>query len=84
MVRHLPTYICNLLSPYEPDRCLTSGRKLLAPKSHHLTKVDRAFAVCAPKIWNSLQGISDQQNQCLPLKLILKLTFIVRLFLNWY
>ncbi|KAF7645782.1 hypothetical protein LDENG_00198230 [Lucifuga dentata] len=49
-----PSYIWDLLTLHEPDRCLrSSGRNLLAPKSHHLIKGDR-FAVRAPKLWNSL------------------------------
>ncbi|KAF7644272.1 hypothetical protein LDENG_00224820, partial [Lucifuga dentata] len=51
-----PIYIGDLLSPYEPDGCLRfSGRNLLTvPESHLVTKGDRAFAVRAPKLWNSL------------------------------
>ncbi|KAF7645215.1 hypothetical protein LDENG_00208200 [Lucifuga dentata] len=50
--------ICDLLSPYQPDRCLrSSGRNLLViPKSHHVAKGNQAFAV-----WR----ISDWQSQCL-------------------
>ncbi len=53
-----PVYICDLLIPYEPDHCLrSSGRALLlVPKSRLFTKGDRAFAIRAPKLWNSLPG----------------------------
>ena len=51
-----PVYICNLLTPYKPDRRLRSNSKALleVPKSRLVTKGDRAFAVQAPRLWNSL------------------------------
>ncbi|XP_041848233.1 uncharacterized protein LOC121644403 [Melanotaenia boesemani] len=51
-----PTYICDMLSPYVPGRCLhSSGQSLLTvPPSRLLTRGDRAFSVRAPKLWNSL------------------------------
>ncbi len=51
-----PAYISDLLSSYEPDRCLRSSSKglLSVPKARLISKGDRAFAVRAPKLWNSL------------------------------
>ncbi|KAF7641237.1 hypothetical protein LDENG_00287960 [Lucifuga dentata] len=51
-----PSYICDMLIPYEPARSLrSSGSNLLTIASSNLkTKGDRAFAVRAPKLWNDL------------------------------
>ena len=51
-----PAYIFDLLTPYEPDgRLRSSSRALLTvPKSRSVTKGDQAFAVRAPRLWNSL------------------------------
>ena len=51
-----PAYICDLLLPYEPERCLrsTGTALLMVPRSRLITKGDRAFAVRAPQLWNSL------------------------------
>ncbi len=47
----MPVYICDLLTPYEPDLCLRSSSRalLMVPKSRLVTKGDRAFGVRAPK-----------------------------------
>ncbi|KAF7667078.1 hypothetical protein LDENG_00080170, partial [Lucifuga dentata] len=49
-----PIHICDLLTPYEPDRCLRSSDRnlLIVPESHLVTSGDWAFAVCAPELWN--------------------------------
>jgi hypothetical protein len=51
-----PKYIQDLLKLYEPTRSLRSGNKgLLKPQSSRLkTFGDRAFAHCAPHLWNDL------------------------------
>ncbi len=51
-----PTYITELLTPYAPHRDLrSSSLPLLAvPRSRLVTKVDQAFALRAPRLWNSL------------------------------
>ena len=49
-----PSYISDLLETYKPTRCLrSSSRNLLAIKSCG----DRAFSVCAPKLWNDIPEI---------------------------
>ena len=50
-----PSYITQLLTPYEPTRTLRSANKLFltTPKTLSLYG-DRAFSSCAPKLWNSL------------------------------
>ena len=72
-----PAYICDLLTPYEPDRCLrSSGRALLTvPKSRLVTKGDRAFAIRAPHLWNALPGDLRQANSVTSLKSLLKTHF---------
>ena len=54
MVRLLPISMTCL--PYEPECCLRSAGTalLMVPWSCLITKGDRAFAVCAPQLWNSL------------------------------
>jgi hypothetical protein len=51
-----PQYLASMLTLYAPTRSLRSAdQKLLKEKSAHLKTVgDRAFPVCAPKIWNAL------------------------------
>ncbi len=53
-----PAYICDMLTPYGPGRCLRSsgGALVVIPKSRQVTKGDRTFAIWAPKLWNSLPG----------------------------
>ena len=63
---HAPSYISELLVPYEPERSLrSSGRGLLVvPKSRLVTKGDRAFAVrplsCGAPCLRIRQGTSDR------------------------
>ncbi len=73
----IPVYICDLLIPYEPDRCLkSSGRALLmVPKSRLLTKGDRAFALRALKPWTSLPGDIRQATTVSLFKSVLKTRF---------
>lgn len=49
-------YIPNLLIAYEPpSNCKSSGSgRLVIPESRLKPKVDRAFAIRAPKLWNNL------------------------------
>jgi hypothetical protein len=51
-----PSYLTELLLPYKPCRSLRSSSSLLlqVPKSKLKNYGDRAFAVAAPKLWNSL------------------------------
>ena len=51
-----PPYIASLISRYEPGRALRSAsQSLLQPKYPNLINTGgRAFAVCAPQMWNSL------------------------------
>ncbi len=53
---YAPQYICNLLIPHSTSRSLRSSSQFLlsVPRSHFKTKGDRAFAVAAPRLWNSL------------------------------
>ena len=51
-----PSYVTEMLTPYEPVRSLrSSGGGLLAvPKSRLKSKGDQAFSVIAPRLWNDL------------------------------
>ena len=52
-----PSYLSEMVKPYEPSRTLrSSGRGLLKEhdKATLVTRGDRAFSVKAPKLWNSL------------------------------
>ena len=51
-----PMYLSDLLVKYTPIRSLKSSDLLLlaVPDNKHKCRRDRAFAVVAPKLWNSL------------------------------
>ncbi len=51
-----PSYLSDLLYPYNPTRILRSGdqRRLSVPRSRLKYRGDRAFAVAGPRLWNSL------------------------------
>ena len=51
-----PTYLSELIQPYKNHRNLRSNNQYLlrVPKSKTTTFGDRAFSVCAPKLWNNL------------------------------
>ena len=52
---HQPTYLAQLLQPYNPPRSLrSSDQHLLTVPRTHFRISDRSFDVAAPKIWNSL------------------------------
>jgi hypothetical protein len=58
-----PTYLSDLLTPYKPTRTLRScsTQSLVVPKSRLKNYGDRAFAVAAPKLWNTLpQAIKEK------------------------
>jgi hypothetical protein len=51
-----PSYLCELITPYNSSRSLrSSGTNLLkVPHTRTKTMGDRTFANAAPKLWNSL------------------------------
>ena len=51
-----PSYLCDLIEPYQPTRSLrSSDASLLTVQRSQLTTYgDRAFAIAAPKLWNTL------------------------------
>ena len=51
-----PSYLSNLLTPYQPTRTLrsTEAHLLSTPSAHLRTMGDRAFSVAGPKLWTSL------------------------------
>ncbi len=53
-----PNYISDLLIWYVPSCPLRSanGALLVIPRSQLVTNADRAFAIRAPTLWNSLQA----------------------------
>ena len=62
-----PAYIASLISRYQPGRALRSAsQSLLQPKYPNLINTGgRAFAVCAPQMWNSLP---EDLRQCTTLE----------------
>ena len=65
-----PSYISDLLETYKPTRSLrSSSRNLLAiPRSKLKSDGDRAFSVCAPKLWNDIPEIIKCQKCSVNLK----------------
>ena len=51
-----PNYLCDLLTPYSPERSLRSSEKLLlvVPRTRYHSYGDRAFSVAGPKLWSTL------------------------------
>jgi len=51
-----PSYLCELIEEYVPTRSLRSSTKgyLKEKKARCKTYGERAFSVCAPKLWNKL------------------------------
>ena len=51
-----PSYIVEMLNPYEPVRSLRSlgGALLAVPKLRLKSKGDRAFAIRTPQLWNDV------------------------------
>ena len=51
-----PKYIMDIIEPYIPERSLRTGSQNLLDERESKLKSggDHAFAVCAPRIWNSL------------------------------
>ena len=50
-----PEYLSELIEKYVPTRCLRSMQdNLLVPPRHKLKHTEKAFAISAPKVWNSL------------------------------
>ena len=51
-----PSYLSELLDTYRPSRNLRSSGKLFltTKKTNTVNYGDRAFSVCAPKLWNNL------------------------------
>jgi len=78
-----PSYIAELLTPYEPPCSLrSSGRSLLAvPKSRLRTKGDRAFSVRAPQLWNNLPEEIRLASSVTSFKSLLKTHFYRMAFL---
>ena len=74
--------LCDLLTPYEPDRCLRSSSRalLMVPKSRLVTKGDQAFAVRAPRLWTSLPRDLRQANSVSSFKSRLKTHFYLMAF----
>ena len=54
--RLAPVYLMELLQPYIPSRDLRSGsmNRLVEPQPRTVKYGDRAFSICAPRLWNSL------------------------------
>ena len=51
-----PSYLCDLIKPYEPSRTLRSidQKLLIIPRTHTKTLGTKSFYFSAPTVWNSL------------------------------
>ena len=49
-----PAYLIDLLQPKHSTRNLRFKHNLLTPRSFTVNHGDRAFSICAPKLWNNL------------------------------
>ena len=80
-----PAYIRHLLLPYEPVHCLRSDGTalLMVLRSRLITKGDRAFAVRAPQLWNSLPGNLRQESSVASFKSLLK-SYFYQLAFSWF
>ena len=58
--RHSPVYLRDLLSAYEPTRCLRSSTSndLVVARTRGKAG-DAAFAVAAPRLWNALKSVAS-------------------------
>lgn len=75
-----PIYLQELIVPYQPTRCLrSSGSNLLSvPKSKSKSSYhDRAFAIAAPALWNTLPDSMRQVEELTTFKRMLK-TYLFR------
>ena len=80
-----PSYISNLLETCKPTRSLrSSSRNLLAiPRSKLKSYGDRAFSVCAPKLWNDIPEIIKCSVNLNTFKRNLKTYLFKRYFNEW-
>ena len=78
-----PSYIRDLLETYKPTRSLrSSSRNLLAiPRSKLKSYGDRAFSVCAPKLWNDVPEIIKCSENLNTFKRNLK-TYLFKCYFN--
>ncbi|XP_036068103.1 uncharacterized protein LOC118598825 [Oryzias melastigma] len=79
-----PPYLDELLSPYTPARCLRSADQLLleVPRSKRKCRGERAFSVCAPKLWNALPLNIRQATSLSIFKTRLKTHFYSQAFIH--
>ena len=68
-----PSYLKDLLKPYRPNRNLRSNDQLLLqiPRTNK-SYGDRAFEICAPKLWNDLPLFIRESNSLVIFKKLLK------------
>ncbi len=73
-----PSYLSDLLYPYNPTRNLRSGdqRLLSVPRSRLKYRGDRAFAVAGPRLWNSLPAYIRSAQSLTVFKSSLKTYFL--------
>ena len=80
-----PRYLKELLTPHQPTRNLRSQDKMLleVPRTNLITYGDRAFSVCAPKLWNSLPPHIKLSSSVDMFKRNLKTFLFSQAFTNW-
>ena len=78
-----PSYISDMLTPYEPVRSLRSSDKgLLTPyKAKLVTRGGRAFKSQAPSLWNALPQALRDADSVTSFKRLLKTYFYTKAFL---
>ena len=79
---HAPSYISDMLEPYNPGRCLRSSDQglLKTPTPNLVKKGGRAFAVRAPTLWNALPVNLRRANSVSSFKSLLKTHLFVKAF----
>jgi hypothetical protein len=77
-----PSYLSCILTPYQPSRTLrsTTQNKLLEKRARCKKSGDRAFPMCAPKLWNSLPVSVRDCDSVSSFKTALKTLYFKRAF----
>ena len=77
-----PSYLMEMICPYQPTRALRSSSHLLLEARKTSKKYgERAFSVCGPKLWNSLPLHIRQKETVETFKVALK-TYLFRRVYN--
>ena len=77
-----PSYMSSMLSFYQPSRTLHSSSQgnLVEKRSKSKKTGDRAYSVCAPKLWNCLPSYIKESDSVESFKSALKTLFFRKAF----